>query len=45
MILLDENGIYDGLIQDTPNGNHRLSDKILWGSNWPMVIDNWQNNY
>jgi predicted TIM-barrel fold metal-dependent hydrolase len=45
MILLDENGFYDELIQESPNGNHKLTDKILWGSDWPMVIDDWQNSY
>jgi predicted TIM-barrel fold metal-dependent hydrolase len=45
MILLDENGCYDDLIQQTPNGNYKLSDKILWGSDWPMVIDDWDDKY
>jgi len=45
MLILDENGFYDAFVENPTGQLHKLSDKILWGSDWPMVIDDWKDRY
>jgi predicted TIM-barrel fold metal-dependent hydrolase len=45
MLILDENGFYDAFVNGGSPPLNKLSDKILWGSDWPMVIDDWDDSY
>lgn len=39
ILYLDAKGDFDGL------GGHRLLDKLLWGSDYPMILNNKVSNY